>query len=99
MVIDGGHVGERDKKPSEISRGLRSHAALRRRGNSLEVPAARDRHETGALPVMDEMKREAERRGQVAYPADRGGNCGVGDAPEAGKCHTASHVLGGLHAT
>jgi len=51
VVIDGGYVRKRDKKPSEISPGLRPRAALRRRGNSLEVPAARDRHGGNIQPI------------------------------------------------
>ena len=47
-----------------IPASVRPHAAVHRRRRPMEVPAAR--HNTGAygkLPVMEEVRREAERRG------------------------------------
>src|SRR5207253_3301984 len=47
----------------EISGGIWAHTSVRRRRDPVEMPAARDRNWAyGRLPVMEEVKREAERR-------------------------------------
>jgi hypothetical protein len=64
VVIDGGHVRERDKKPSKRYREAFGHTPL---SVGEDIPWKCRRlvigTGTGALPVMDEVKREAERRG------------------------------------
>jgi hypothetical protein len=63
VVIDHGHIRKRRKKPSKKFRGSFGHTPL-----SVEEDIPWDcRHlvigtGTGALPVMDEVTREAERR-------------------------------------
>ena len=63
VVIDGGHVHERDKKPSKKYREVFGHTPL---SVAEKIPWKCRRlvigTGTGALPVMDEVKREAERR-------------------------------------
>jgi hypothetical protein len=74
VVIDRGKIHKRDKKPSRKFRETFGHTPL-----SIEedIPWKCDRlvvgTGTGALPVMDEVKREAERRkiALVVVPTDR----------------------------
>ncbi len=64
VVIDGKSVRERDKKPSKKYREVFGHTPL---SADEKIPWKCRRlvigTGTGALPVMDEVKREAERRG------------------------------------
>jgi hypothetical protein len=74
VVIDRGKIHKRDKKPSRKFRETFGHTPL-----SIEedIPWKCDRlivgTGTGALPVMDEVKQEAERRkiALVVVPTDR----------------------------
>jgi len=62
VAIDGGEVRKRKKKPSKRFRE-RPHAAVRRRRDTLEMPPSGGWHRAyGRLPVMDDVKLEAERR-------------------------------------
>jgi len=64
VVIDGERVHERDKKPSKKYRGEFGHTPV---SVDEKIPWKCQRlvigTGTGALPVMDEVKREAKRRG------------------------------------
>lgn len=64
VVIDGERVRERDKKPSKKYREAFGHTPV---STEEKIPWKCRRlvigTGTGALPVMDEVKREAERRG------------------------------------
>ncbi|HXW64723.1 MAG TPA: MTH938/NDUFAF3 family protein [Burkholderiaceae bacterium] len=64
VVIDDEHVRKRDKKPSKRYRDDFGHTPL---SVAEQIPWKCHRliigTGTGALPVMDEVKREAERRG------------------------------------
>jgi len=64
VVIDGEHVRKRDKKPSKPYRDVFGHTPL---SVAEKIPWKCRRLVVGtgegALPVMDEVKREAERRG------------------------------------
>jgi hypothetical protein len=74
VVIDRGKIRKREKKPSRKFRETFGHTPL-----SIEedIPWKCDRlvvgTGTGALPVMDEVKREAQRRKitLVVVPTDR----------------------------
>ena len=74
VVIDRGKIHKRDKKPSRKFRETFGHTPL-----SIEedIPWKCDRlivgTGTGALPVMDEVKREAQRRKitLIVVPTDR----------------------------
>jgi hypothetical protein len=74
VVIDRGKIRKREKKPSRKFRETFGHTPL-----SIEedIPWKRDRlvvgTGTGALPVMDEVKREAQRRKitLIVVPTDR----------------------------
>jgi hypothetical protein len=74
VVIDRGKIRKREKKPSRKFRETFGHTPL-----SIEedIPWKCDRlvvgTGTGALPVMDEVKREAERRkiALIVVPTDR----------------------------
>lgn len=74
VVIDRGKIRKREKKPSRKFRETFGHTPL-----SIEedIPWKCDRlivgTGTGALPVMDEVKREAERRKitLIVVPTDR----------------------------
>ena len=63
IVIDNGHIRKRKKKPSKQFRGRFDHTPV---SVEEEVPWDCRRFVigtgAGALPVMDEVKREAERR-------------------------------------
>jgi len=64
VVIDGGHVRERDKKPSKRYREAFGHTPLSvAEGIPWKCRRLVIGTGTGALPVMDEVKREADRRG------------------------------------
>jgi hypothetical protein len=64
VVIDGKDVRKRDKRPSKRYREVFGHTPL---SIAEKIPWKCRRlvigTGTGALPVMDEVKREAERRG------------------------------------
>jgi hypothetical protein len=71
-VIDHGQVRKRKKKPSKKFRGEFGHTPL---STEEEIPWTCRRvvigTGTGALPVMDEVKREAARRkNQTPHLAD-----------------------------
>ena len=74
VVIDRGKIRKREKKPSRKFRETFGHTPL-----SIEedIPWRCDRlivgTRTGALPVMDEVKREAQRRKitLIVVPTDR----------------------------
>ena len=63
VVIDRGEISKRDKKPSKQFRGAFGHTPL---STEEEIPWKCRRlvigTGTGALPVMDQVKREAQRR-------------------------------------
>ena len=63
VVIDRGHVGKRNKKPSKRFRAAFGHTPL---STQEDIPWKCRRlvvgTGTGALPIMDEVKREAARR-------------------------------------
>ena len=63
VVIDRGHVGKRNKKPSKKFRSAFGHTPL---SIDEDIPWKCRRlvvgTGTGALPIMDEVKREAHRR-------------------------------------
>jgi hypothetical protein len=64
VVIDGGHVRKRKKKPSKAFRERYGHTPL---SAAEDIPWKCRRlvigTGMGALPVMDEVKEEAKRRG------------------------------------
>jgi len=64
VVIDRGRIRKRDKKPSKKFRSAFGHTPL---SIEEEIPWKCRRlvvgTGTGALPIMDEVKREADRRG------------------------------------
>jgi hypothetical protein len=63
VVIDRGHVSKRNKKPSKRFRSAFGHTPL---SIKEDIPWKCERlvvgTGTGALPIMDEVKREAARR-------------------------------------
>jgi hypothetical protein len=63
VVIDRGHVSKRNKKPSKKFRSAFGHTPL---STEEEIPWKCQRlvvgTGTGALPIMDEVKHEANRR-------------------------------------
>ena len=63
VVIDGGEVSQREKKPSKKFRHVFGHTPL---STEEQIPWKCRRlvigTGTGALPVMDQVKREAQRR-------------------------------------
>ena len=63
VVIDRGHIGKRKKKPSKKFRDAFGHTPLQ---SGRTYPGSADGlvigTGTGALPVMEEVKREAQRR-------------------------------------
>jgi hypothetical protein len=63
VVIDRGEISKRDKKPSKQFRGAFGHTPL---STEEQIPWKCRRlvigTGTGALPVMDQVKREAQRR-------------------------------------
>jgi hypothetical protein len=63
VVIDRGEISQRDKKPSKQFRGAFGHTPV---STEEQIPWKCRRlvigTGTGALPVMDQVKREAQRR-------------------------------------
>ena len=63
VVIDRGEISKRDKKPSKQFRGAFGHTPV---STEEQIPWKCRRlvigTGTGALPVMDQVKREAQRR-------------------------------------
>jgi hypothetical protein len=62
VVIDGGQIRKRKKKPSKKFSDAFGHGPLSMERDSLEVPAARDRHRHRRVAGHGGVKQEAKRR-------------------------------------
>ena len=94
VVIDRGQVRRRKKKPSRQFRAEFGHTPL-----SIEekIPWKCRRlvigTGTGRLPVMKEVKREAQRRKIKLLTADEGGNQGTEAQRRGSQCRPTRHAL------
>ena len=97
VVIDRGHIGKRKKKPSKKFRDAFGHTPL---SVGEDIPWRCRRlvigTGTGALPVMEEVKREAQRRkNQIGHSSDNRSYQSAAGKSGRDQCDPAHYMLEG----